>query len=104
MTTMPWFSDCARALPDHSAQTGSSVTMSRITLESTSVARKGASVATQQLHQLVCGQGCRGGVSHPADGPLSPALPFGAMHDPEGVAVLNDIHLVTLDDSTAMAQ
>src|SRR5664280_306189 len=78
--------------------------MSRITLESTSVARTAASVATQQLHQLVCGQGCRGGVSHPADDPLPPGLPFGAMHDPEGVAVLNDVHLVAFGEPMAMAQ
>src|SRR5664280_854707 len=78
--------------------------MSRITLESTCVARMGASVATQQLHQLVCGQGCRGGVSHPADDPLSPALPCGAMHDPEGVAVLHDVHLVAFGEPMAMAQ
>src|SRR5450759_4822264 len=104
MTTMPSFSDCARALPDHSAQTGSSVTMSRITLESTSVARNGASLATQQLHQLVCGPGCRGGVAHPADDALSPGVPGGVMHDPEGVAVLHDVHLVAFDDPMPMAQ
>src|SRR5450756_701290 len=78
--------------------------MSRITLESTSVVRKGASVATQQLHQLICGQGCRGGVAHPADDSLSPGLPCGAMHDPEGVAVLHDVHLVAFGDPMTMAQ
>src|SRR5674476_1280929 len=64
----------------------------------------GASVATQQLHQLVCGQGCRGGVAHPADDSLSSGLPCGVMHDPEGVAVLNDVHLVAFGDPMAMAQ
>jgi hypothetical protein len=65
----------ARAAADHSFQAGSSVTISRITLESTrvtgrpamAVRRPGGSVATQQLHELI---------------------------GPHGVAVLDDVDLV----------
>src|SRR5258707_3875954 len=102
----------ARASADHWLQAGSSVTISRMTLESTTVAggvamaigRAGGSVATQQLHELIRAHGGACPAAHPAHNPLPSGRARLDLDDAQGIAVFDDVYLIALMQTVPRAE